>query len=185
MDNPDENAIIIHGVLLVVFSCGVLLTGKSRIGKSSLALELIRRGHQLIADDAPLFRPATQARLVGTCPPLLQNFLAVPGLGAVDIRAIYGDQAIAMQHPLGLVIRLVPNLSSSKPLARSLAEWERLGIKVPEITLPLAGIVQPATLIEAAVQDHRLRLKGYDALLALKQKQRKVINSPPKQGQQE
>lgn len=184
MDNPDENAIIIHGVLLVVFSRGVLLTGESRIGKSSLALELIRRGHQLIADDAPLFRPATQAQLVGGCPPLLQNFLAVPGLGAVDIRAIYGDQAIAMQHPLDLVIRLVPNLSS-KPLARSLAKWKRLGIKVPEITLPLAGIAQPATLVEAAVQDHRLRLKGYDALRALKQKQRKVINSPPKQGQQE
>lgn len=184
MGNPDGDHIITHGVLLVVFNCGVLLTGESRTGKSSLALELIRRGHRLVADDAPLFHPAAQAQLVGSCPPLLQNFLAVPGLGVIDVRAIYGNQAIAMQHALDLVIHLAFT-SSIEPLTRSLSEWERLGIKVPQITLPLADTAQPATLVEVAVQDHQLRIQGYNALLAFEQRQRMVICSPSNQETQE
>lgn len=180
MDSPPEDNATAHGILLVIFSCGVLLVGESGIGKSSLALELIRRGHRLIADDAPLFRPITQTQLIGSCPPLLQNFLAVPSLGVLDIRAIYGAQAIAAQHPLDLVIRLVPN-TPIQPLSRSLGEWERLGVKVPELTLPLDGNMQPTTMIEMAIQDHRLRIEGYDALLAFKQRQRGLINSPSKQ----
>ncbi len=180
MDSSSEDKITIHGVLLVIFNCGVLLAGESSIGKSSLALELIRRGHRLIADDAPLFHPGTAAQLIGSCPPLLQNFLAVPGRGVLDIQAIYGKQAIAAQYPLDLVIRLVAN-KPIQPLALSLGEWEGLGVKVPELTLPLADSMQPATLIETAVQDHRLRIKGYDALLAFKQRQRMLINSPSTQ----
>lgn len=174
MSFPSENSAIGHGVLLVVFNSGVLLTGESSVGKSSLALELIRRGHRLIADDTPIFHRESSTRLVGSCPYVLQDFLAVPGLGVVDIRAIYGDQAIVAQHPLDFVIRLIPN-KYIEPLTRSLDQWEQLGVKITELTLSLAGNIPPATMIETAVQDYQLRLKGYDALLEMQRRQHKLI----------
>ncbi|EDZ65797.1 HPr Serine kinase C-terminal domain superfamily [Nitrosococcus oceani AFC27] len=175
VSDPNENKMTSHGVLLVIFDCGVLLTGENSVGKSSLALELIRRGHRLIADDAPLFQRTAAARLVGSCPHLLQDFLAVPGLGAINIRAIYGDQTIAAQHLLDLVIHLIPS-KPIEPLTRNLGQWEQLNVKVPEITLPLMDTMQPATVIETAVQDHQLRIKGYDALLELQQRQQELLN---------
>jgi len=159
----------------VVFDCGILLIGKSRLGKSSLALELIKGGHRLVADDAPLFQRTGRTQLTGRCPDLLQDLLAVPGLGVVDIRAIYGNRAIAKQHSLDLVIRLTSNKRFA-PLTRSLTEWEQLGIKIPEITLPLGSTMQGATMVETAVQDHLLRLNGHDALLTLRQRQQAVMN---------
>lgn len=178
MNGSEEDQVTSHGVLLVIFDCGVLLTGESSVGKSSLALELIRRGHRLIADDAPLFHRTGATRLIGSCPYLLQDFLSVPGLGVVDIRALYGAQAIAAQHLLDLVIHLTPS-SHIKPFTRHLGQWEQLDVKVPELTLPLAGTMQPATTIETAVQDYQLRIKGYDALLELQQRQQRLFNSPP------
>ncbi|ADE13527.1 HPr serine kinase domain protein [Nitrosococcus halophilus Nc 4] len=180
MSSPNEDNVTGHGVLLVIFDSGVLLRGESGVGKSSLALELIRRGHRLIADDAPLFQRASATQLMGSCPSVLQDFLTVPGLGVVDIRAIYGSQAIAAQHPIDLVIHLIPN-KHIEPLTRSLGQWEQLNVKVPELTLPLGGNLQPATMIETAVQDYQLRSKGYDALLELQQRQQKLLNpSPPR-----
>jgi HPr kinase/phosphorylase len=122
----NANNAISHGVLLVICDCGVLLIGKSRLGKSSLALELIKEGHRLVADDAPCFQRTDPGQLIGSCPDLLQDLLAVPGLGIVDIRAIYGNQAIARQHRLDLVIRLTSK-KCFEPLTRSLAGPE-LGI---------------------------------------------------------
>jgi HPr kinase/phosphorylase len=168
---------ISHGVMLVVFDCGVLLIGESSLGKSSLALELIKGGHRLVADDAPLFQRLSHPQLIGSCPDLLQDLLAVPGLGVVDIRAIYGNRAIARQHTLDLVIRLTSK-HRFDPLTRSLDEWEQLGVKVPEITLPLGSTMQGATMVETAVQDHLLRLKGYDALLTLRRRQQTMMKSP-------
>lgn len=172
-DSSGESAIS-HGVLLVIFNSGVLLTGESSVGKSSLALELIRRGHRLIADDTPLFYRTGPVQLVGSCPHPLQDFLAVPGLGVVDIRAIYGDRAIAAQYPLDFVIRLVPN-QYIEPLTQSLGQWEQLGVKVTELTLSVAGNLPVATMIETAVQDHQLRIKGYDALLEIQRRQQRLI----------
>lgn len=174
MSCPSEDSATSHGVLLVIFNSGVLLTGKSSIGKSSLALELIRRGHRLVADDTPLFHRESSIRLVGSCPYVLQDFLAVPGLGVVNIRAIYGDQAIAAQHPLDFVIRLIPN-KYIEPLTRSVGQWEQLGVKVTELTLSLASNMPPATMIETAVQDYQLRIKGYDALLEMQRRQHRLI----------
>ncbi|BAW80995.1 HPr serine kinase domain-containing protein [Candidatus Nitrosoglobus terrae] len=174
MDSPSQSSAIGHGVLLVIFNLGVLLTGESGIGKSSLALELIRRGHHLIADDTPIFHREGSTKLIGSCPYILQDFLAVPGLGVINIRAIYGDQAIIDHHPLDFVIRLIPN-KYIEPLTRSLGQWEQLGIKMTELTLPLAGNIPQATMIETAVQDYQLRLKNYDALLELQKRQNKSI----------
>jgi HPr kinase/phosphorylase len=171
------NSTTSHGVLLVVFDCGVLLIGESSFGKSSLALELIKGGHRLVADDAPLWRRTGRTQLVGSCPDLLQNLLAVPGLGVVDIRAIYGSRAIARQHSLDLVIRLTSK-QRFDPLSRSLGKWKQLGIQVPEITLPVSNTTQGATIVETAVQDYLLRLQGYDALLILQRRQQAMMQSP-------
>ncbi|QBQ54120.1 HPr kinase/phosphorylase [Nitrosococcus wardiae] len=175
MSSPSEDNVTSHGVLLVIFDVGVLLRGESRVGKSSLALELIRRGHRLIADDAPIFQRTAATQLIGSCPAILQDFLTVPGLGVVDIRAIYGHQAIVTQHSLDLVIHLIPH-KHIEPLTRNLGQWEQLNVKVPELTLPLGGNLQPATMIETAVQDYHLRLKGYDALLELQQRHQQLLN---------
>jgi HPr kinase/phosphorylase len=107
---------------------------------------------------------------------VLQDFLAVPGLGVIDIRAIYGDEAIAAQYPLDFVIRLIPN-KYIEPLTRSLSQWEQLGVKVTELTLSLAGNMPLATMIETAVQDHQLRSTGYDALLEMQRRQQRLIKS--------
>lgn len=97
-----------HGVFMEVLGTGVLLTGGAATGKSELALELIARGHRLIADDAPLFSRIAPDIISGTCPPLLQDFLEVRGLGVINIRTMFGDSAIKQEKYLRLIIRLQP-----------------------------------------------------------------------------
>jgi len=93
----------LHGVFMEVMGSGVLITGESSIGKSELALELITRGHRLIADDAPVFTRIGPNLLDGTCPDVLKNFMEVRGLGVLDIRAMYGENAIKHRKNLRLI----------------------------------------------------------------------------------
>ena len=157
----------VHGVFLEVMGMGVLLTGEAAVGKSELALELITRGHRLIADDAPEFARIAPDVLLGTCPHLLREFLEVRGLGILNIRAMFGDSVIKQQKYLRLIIHL--QRMSDKELARmdrlegSHSRVELLGVSVPKITVPVASGRNLAILVEAAVRHHILSLKGYDA----------------------
>lgn len=157
----------VHGVFLEVFSVGLLLTGDPGMGKSELALELLNRGHRLVADDAPAFTLQGAANISGSCPALLQDFLEVRGLGVLDIRAMFGEAAIKRRERLGLIIHLVhaadaptapPNRLSGARTTRHL-----LDSAIPQITLPVAAGHSLSVLAEAACRDHLLRLQGYNS----------------------
>jgi len=157
----------LHGVFMEVRGLGVLLTGESGVGKSELALELVTRGHRLIADDAPEFSRAAPDVVRGACPELLQGFLEVRGLGVLNIRAMYGDSAIKKDKNLRLIVDLKPihddDIRNIDRLVGSQQSEMVLDVAVPKVILPVAPGRDLALLIEAAVRNHILRLGGYDA----------------------
>ena len=160
------NALTLHGVFMQLFGLGVLLTGPSGVGKSELALELLTRGHHLIADDAADFT-RDDGKVIGRCPPLLRGFLEARSLGILNVHKMFGEACLIEQHPLDLVIRLeVRNEVIHPPHER--LEGRRssctiLGIEFPEISIPIRLGHNLAVLVEAACRDHHLRLEGYRA----------------------
>ncbi|MFO1372177.1 MAG: HPr(Ser) kinase/phosphatase [Candidatus Competibacteraceae bacterium] len=162
-----EASTVVHGELLEVFGMGILITGGSGIGKSELALELISRGHRLIADDTPSLTRVAPDVLEGTCPPTLSDLLEVRGLGILNIRRMFGDSAIKRNKRVRLILHLV-KLEEVTPRAESRLQGLRdvriiLGVSMPAITLPIAPGRNLAVLVECAVRDHILRLNGYHA----------------------
>ncbi len=159
----------VHGVFMEVFSIGVLITGDPGSGKSELALELITRGHRLIADDAPLMTLIAPDIVDGTCPPVLQDCLEVRGLGVLNIRAMFGDSAIKPNKYLKLIVHLQIldhesiQQADMDRLRGDVSTQEILHLQVPKITIPVAPGRNLAVLVEAAVRNHNLKLKGYDA----------------------
>jgi len=157
----------LHGVFLDVFGLGVLLTGPCGIGKSELGLSLISRGHALIADDAVEFGRTTNDALVGSCHPVLKDFLEVRGLGPLNIRSMYGDKAIKDQQNLDLIVYVnklsdneLINIDRLHGLYRT---CNILEMTVPEVTVPVAAGRDLVALVEAAVLNQKLKLEGYDA----------------------
>ena len=162
--------ITLHGVFMEIYSIGVLVTGDSGAGKSELALELISRGHRLVADDAPEFTQIAPDVLDGTCPELLQDLLEVRGLGVLNIREMFGDTAVKRNKYLRLIVHLdqVPQ-QSDEAMARITGESHSrkvLDLDVPVVELPVAAGRNLAVLAEAAVRLHLLRSKGMDPAAA-------------------
>lgn len=170
----------IHGVFMEIFGVGVLLTGEPAVGKSELALELISRGHRLVADDAPEFTRLDPGELEGRCPPMLRDFLEVRGLGILDIRAMFGEAAIKGDKRLELILHLVrpddPGLPAPDRLGGSRRTREILDLPIPEITLPVAAGHNLAVLVETACRDHLLRMKGYAADEVFSQRQAAALD---------
>jgi HPr kinase/phosphorylase len=167
---------VLHGVFLDVLGIGLLLTGSSRVGKSELALELLSRGHTLVADDAPEFRSPAPGTIEGAAPEVLQDFLEVTGIGVLDIRAMYGDAAIRRQKRLQLILHLEPLTSGLRGqldrLNGNFSHTQVLGTPVDTMTLPVAPGRNLAVMAEAAVRNFLLRQRGYspaDALMARQQ----------------
>jgi len=169
--------ITLHGVFMEVMGTGVLITGESSIGKSELALELLTRGHRLIADDAPEFARVAPDTLIGTCPEMLREFLEVRGLGILNVRAMFGASAIKQSRNLRLIIRLqdmdeavkMDRLHGSRML-RNIQD-----VDIPEVTLPVGPGRNLSVLVEAAVRNHILISKGYDASEAFIERQKKRL----------
>ena len=170
---------ILHGVFIEVFGIGTLLTGPSGIGKSELALELVTRGHRLIADDAIEFYAPKPETVMGKCPELLRDFLEVRGLGVLNIRSIFGDNAISPDCKLGLVVDLQKFSDKDEKPCYRLDESQRsrkiLGNDIPEVILPVAVGRSLAVIVEAAVRNHVLKLRGYDAMKDFIKKQQQQI----------
>ncbi len=170
----------LHGVFMEVLGVGVLLTGAAAMGKSELALELIARGHRLVADDAPEFARIAPDIINGTCPPLLRDFLEVRGLGVLNIRAMFGDSAIKQQRYLQLIVHLQPmdraELKRIDRLQGSYSTLEILALMVPKVTLPVAPGREMAVLVEAAVRQYILLNKGYDAAEEFIKRQQQAID---------
>ena len=166
--------ITLHGVFMEVYSIGVLITGESGSGKSELALELITRGHRLVADDAPEFTQIAPDVLDGTCPELLQDLLELRGLGVLNIREMFGDTAVKRNKYLRLIIHLSrPNADTMAGdgdgmvrLTGDLGVRRVLDLDVPLITLPVMPGRNLAVLAEAATRIHILRTKGLDPAAA-------------------
>lgn len=167
LTNLFAKIITLHGVFMEVMAIGVLVTGPSGIGKSELALELITRGHRLIADDAPQFSRIAPDIINGTCPDALRDFLEVRGLGIINIRKLYGDSAIKSNKYLRLIVQLEPmeqdRMLQLDRLEGSYRTNNILGMAIPEITLPVAPGRNLAILVESAARNHILRMGGYNA----------------------
>ena len=171
-----------HGVFLDVFEVGVLLTGASGLGKSELALELISRGHSLVADDAiELHRTAPEV-LEGRCPTMLRDFLEVRGLGVLNIRHIFGETSIRPKKQLKLIIQLMPaDDDYMKTLDRLSIRTETetiLNVKIRSVVLPVAAGRNLAVLVEAAVRNYILQLRGKDSTKEFLERHQAMMNKP-------
>jgi len=163
--------VTLHGVFMEIYSIGVLVTGESGSGKSELALELITRGHRLVADDAPEFTQIAPDVLDGTCPELLQDLLEVRGLGVLDIREMFGDTAVKRNKYLRLIVHLTapmatPSADGIERLTGDHGTRRVLDLDVPTVTLPVIAGRNLAVLTEAAARVHILRAKGVDPAAA-------------------
>lgn len=168
-----------HGVFIEVQGFGVLIKGDSAIGKSELALELISRGHRLVADDIVDFYRVSPEELEGRCPSLLQDFIEVRGLGVLNVRALFGDNAVKPTKPLDLIVQLemaekIGSHMIDRVTVRAQSE-KILGIKIPKVTIPVAAGRNLAVLVEVAVRNHILLLRGVNSSRQFMQRQSREI----------
>jgi HPr kinase/phosphorylase len=154
-----------HGVFMDILGMGVMITGESGLGKSELGLELISRGHGLVADDAvDLFR-INQTSIEGRCPELLQNLLEVRGIGLLDIKAIFGETAVRRKMRLQLIVHLVRKQTLERDYERMPSEplhQDVLGVPVRKAVIQVVAGRNMAVLVEAAVRNTILQLRGID-----------------------
>jgi HPr kinase/phosphorylase len=159
-----------HGVFMDVLGVGVLITGDSGVGKSELGIELITRGHGLVADDVVEISRIAAGALEGRCPPMLKDFIEVRGLGLLNIRTIFGETAVRRKMKLRLIAHLarpLPGGGGRDPTERlPLAELseEILGVTVRKVIIPVAAGRNLAVLVEAAVRNEILKLRGIDTM---------------------
>ena len=167
-----------HGVLMDILGLGVLITGESGLGKSELGLELISRGHGLVADDAvDLFR-VNQATIEGRCPELLRNLLEVRGIGLLDIKAIFGETAVRRKMRLKLIVHLVRRETLERDYERIPYEpltQDVLGIPVRKVVIQVVAGRNLAVLVEAAVRNTILQLRGIDTYQEFVERHRKAM----------
>ena len=173
------DSVSLHGVFMEVQGFGALIKGDAAIGKSELALELISRGHRLIADDIVDFFRISPERIEGRCPPLLQDFLEVRGLGILNIRALFGDNSVKPTKPLDLIIQLEMADKQAPQLLDRLSiktqNEEVLGVKVPKVRIPIAAGRNIAVLVEVAIRNHMLLLRGINATKQFTQRQQREM----------
>ncbi|WP_071058430.1 HPr(Ser) kinase/phosphatase [Pelistega sp. MC2] len=166
----------VHGVFMDVLGLGVLITGESGLGKSELALELISRGHGLVADDAVEFARTAPTLIEGQCPELLRNLLEVRGLGLLDIRTIFGETSVRRKMSLKLIVHLVrANNEKFERLPIQDQTQDMLGLPIRRVMLQVAAGRNLAVLVEAAVRNTILKLRGIDTLREFMERQSQAI----------
>jgi HPr kinase/phosphorylase len=168
-----------HGVFMDILGLGVLLTGESGLGKSELGLELISRGHGLVADDAVDLYRISQASLEGRCPELLLNLLEVRGIGLLDIKAIFGETAVRRKMRLKLLVHLVRKETMEREFERLPYEplhEDILGVAVRKVVIAVDAGRNLAVLVEAAVRSTVLQLRGIDTYSEFVQRHQKAMD---------
>jgi HPr kinase/phosphorylase len=173
--------ISMHGVLLDILGLGVLITGESGLGKSELGLELISRSHGLVADDAVDLYRINQDTIEGRCPDLLMNLLEVRGIGLLDIRAIFGETAVRRKMNLKLIVHLVRRETLERDYERIPYEpltQDVLGIPVRKVVLQVAAGRNLAVLVEAAVRNTILQLRGINTYQDFVERHRRAMDGP-------
>ncbi|MBA4255477.1 MAG: HPr kinase/phosphorylase [Polaromonas sp.] len=167
-----------HGVFMDILGLGVMITGESGLGKSELGLELISRGHGLVADDAVDLHRTNQTTIEGRCPELLQNLLEVRGIGLLDIQAIFGETAVRRRMRLKLIVHLVRKETMEREYERMPHEplyQDVLGIPVRKAVIQVVAGRNIAVLVEAAVRNTILQLRGVDTYQEFVQRQRRAM----------
>lgn len=167
-----------HGVFMDVLGLGVLVTGESGVGKSELGLELISRGHGLVADDVVEISRVAPKILEGRCPPVLKDFIEVRGLGLLNVRTIFGETAVRPKMRLKLIVHLEKPTPGGAEVERlPLAEQSEdiLGITVRKVVIPVAAGRNLAVLLEAAVRNYILHLRGIDSTTEFITRQKQAI----------
>ena len=170
-----------HGVFMDVLGLGVLITGESGVGKSELGLELISRGHGLVADDVVEISRIAAGTLEGRCPAMLKDFIEVRGLGVLNIRTIFGETAVRRKMKLRLLAHLErPQPGGGRNPAERLPLMEQseeiLGVTIPKVTIPVAAGRNLAVLVEAAVRNAILKLRGIDSTAEFLARQREQMD---------
>ncbi len=158
----------LHGVLLDVLGMGVMITGESGVGKSELALELISRGHGLVADDVVELRRIAPETLEGRCPPMLRDYLEVRGLGMLNIRTIFGETAVRRHKNMKLIVHLqngggAGSVALERLPISDLTE-KIMNVEIRKVIIPVAAGRNLAVLVEAAVRNYVLQLRGIDSM---------------------
>ncbi|MEF2248144.1 MULTISPECIES: HPr(Ser) kinase/phosphatase [unclassified Paenibacillus] len=167
----------IHGVLIDVYGIGILITGGSGIGKSETALELVKRGHRLIADDAVEIRQTSDGHLHGTAPELIRHLLEIRGLGIINVMTLFGAGAVRTNKRIGLVIKL-ENWQPEKQYDRLGLDEEKTKIidtDIPLVTVPVRPGRNLAVIIEVGAMNYRLKRMGYNAALQFTNKLTETI----------
>ncbi len=160
---------IVHGVLMDILGLGVLLVGESGIGKSECALDLIVRGHRLVADDTVEIRRRQESILIGTCPDLTRHHMELRGLGVINVRELFGVASIRASKRVELVVQLErwdPGREYER-LGLDDELYEILGLRIPVLRMPVAPGRNIAILVEVAARNQLLRLRGHHAARAL------------------
>jgi HPr kinase/phosphorylase len=169
-----------HGVFMDILGLGVMITGESGLGKSELGLELISRGHGLVADDAVDLYRTNQTTIEGRCPELLQNLLEVRGIGLLDIQAIFGETAVRRRMRLKLIVHLVRKETMERDYERMPHEplhQDILGIPMRKVVIQVVAGRNIAVLVEAAVRNTILQLRGVDTYQEFVQRQRRAMEA--------
>ncbi len=160
-----------HGVLVEVYGEGLYLTGESGIGKSETAVELLKRGHRLIADDAVEIKKTSSTQLMGTAPTLIRNYVELRGIGVINVANLFGMGAIKEETVINLVVNIVP-WEAGKHYDRMGLEdsyVDILGAKLPSVTIPVRPGRNLAVILEVAAMNSRQKRMGYNAALEFSQ----------------
>lgn len=157
------------GVMMEVYGEGVLFQGESGVGKSEVAIELIKRGHRLVADDAVEIRLTNHGTVEATAPELIRHYMELRGIGVIDVRRLFGMGAIKDKQQIDLVIDLEPwdDHAVYDRLGLDTVQTDILGVKVPEATIPVKPGRNLASIVEVAAMNNRNRKMGHNAALEL------------------
>ena len=158
-----------HGVLVSVYGTGLLITGNSGVGKSEAALELIKRGHQLVADDVVDIRCVGENRLIGEAPELVRHFMEIRGVGIIDIATMYGVGAVIRSKSIDMEVHLEMWQAGKEYDRLGMTEnyTEILGVKIPSLLLPIHPGRNLAVVLEVAASNFRLKQMGFNAAMEL------------------
>ena len=156
-----------HGVLMEIYGEGVLLVGESGMGKSEAAVELLKRGHRLIADDAVEIRKISNSLLIGTAPAVIRNYVELRGIGIINVARLFGVGAVKAEKQINLVVNIVPwnNHESYDRMGAEVEYMDILGVKVPMNTIPITPGRNLAVILEVAAMNNRQRKMGFNAAL--------------------
>lgn len=170
-----------HGVLMEIYGEGVLIMGESGVGKSETAIELLKRGHRLVADDAVEIKKVSSKTLVGSSPEIIRHFIELRGIGIIDVKKIFGMGAVKDTENINLVVNF-EHWHEGKSYERLGIDKQYvniLGIEVPSLTIPVSSGRNLAVIIEVAAMNYRQQQMGYNAAEELSERLSKQMNMDP------